>query len=84
MWRVAPVRSVRLRVTGVNDSIETGLIGPAGVRRRAGGWCAGRHNARERRLLRPKRMGARVVFGAFLRSGGLLAETQESGEIGRR
>ena len=65
MWRVARVRSVRLRVTGVNDSIEKGLIGPAGVRRRAGGGApAGRdrrdsrHNARERRLLRPKRMGA--------------------------
>ena len=56
--RVARVRSVRLRVTGVNDSIEKGLIGPAGVRRRAGKRRAGRHNARERGLLRPKRMEA--------------------------
>ena len=58
MWRVARVSSVRLRVPAA----------PVATTHESGRWCD--QNAWKRRLLRPKRMGARVVFGAFLRSGG--------------
>ena len=55
----------------------------------AGARRAGRHNARERPLVRPKRMGAAAAatkthgsaggFRRFLAFGRILAETQESG-----
>ncbi len=41
-------------------------------------------NARQRPSLRPKRMTAAAIGGAFLRYGEYLTETHESGEIGRR